>query len=876
MIDRGTLLHITTSLLALGWATAGAAQSAGAPTEGGAAPDSAASQSEVDGSGIAPGEIVITARKVAERLSDAPVSVSVIGANQIAERGLTSIDDFAKNATGISFSQAFGRSTDRPVIRGQSNVLAGVQFGVETGAAYFVDGIYYQGDIQGFDPLSIERVEIIKGPQSALYGRNTYSGAINYITKDPTRTFTVSGRGRVAQHGETELAASASGPILGDAIGFRVGARVYRYDGEYTNLLTGKKVGYEESDSVYATIVARPFADLKIRARAELRQDDDGPLALFLQGADLNNCKPGLRSLLNRQPQGTAPPFTFQPRSAGIDLTQVDNPNQYYCGAIQARPERLKLNTDPVDIPGLGVRDGTAFDGVENKQTFLSAIADWDFGGSGWVLSSLTGWRKNKNKFGTDSDHSEAFFSLFGPVGATAEGAFANTTTKKQEDFSQEVRLTSPADQRVRGMIGAYLFEQDIKGRDLTFAFPNGNPLGADATNASSIRNKAVFALAAVDILENLTVTGEIRYATERKTVIDRQSATNIFCAGETDNAARFGFGGVCRPAGKFKAWTPRFTVDFKPTEDILFYGTWAKGVKPGGFNGTGGIPSLATNNQDLTVYDQEVAKGAEIGTKIALANRRINFGVALFRNTLEGVQLTRSIAPLTGNTTISVAVNSGNARSQGVELEFFARPMRGVNVQAGYSLADAKFTKGCDFDYFVLNSGGFQPNFNVATPPAQFLPLCDIKGKQLPLGSKHMLNGAVDWEAPLSTALRFATGLQFSWESKKYVQTDNLAYVPSAFLLNGRIGVKTDRYAISLFGRNLTDEDAPPLATRWFDYRYGNGARGLPAPPGPGLPRTGTFQGQTFNIDTGAPRGFFAPLRRGRTFGVEVTFNVR
>ena len=130
-----------------------------------------------DDGGVA--DIIVTARKTSETLQDTPVAVSVVTSAKIAELGLTSIDDFAKLSTGISFSQAFGRFTDRPVIRGASNVLANVQFGVETGAAYFVDGVYFQGDLQSFDPSSIERVEIVKGPQSALYGRNTYSGAIN-------------------------------------------------------------------------------------------------------------------------------------------------------------------------------------------------------------------------------------------------------------------------------------------------------------------------------------------------------------------------------------------------------------------------------------------------------------------------------------------------------------------------------------------------------------------------------------------------------------------------------------------------------------------------------------------------------------------------
>jgi iron complex outermembrane recepter protein len=126
-----------------------------------------AQEADSDEGGIA--DIVVTARKTSETLQTAPVAVSVVTSDKIAALGLNSIDDFAKNATGISFSQAFGRFTDRPVVRGASNVLANVQFGVETGAAYFVDGVYFQGDLQSFDANSIARVEIVKGPQSALY-----------------------------------------------------------------------------------------------------------------------------------------------------------------------------------------------------------------------------------------------------------------------------------------------------------------------------------------------------------------------------------------------------------------------------------------------------------------------------------------------------------------------------------------------------------------------------------------------------------------------------------------------------------------------------------------------------------------------------------
>ncbi len=816
-------------------------------------------------------EIVVTARKIEESLSDAPIAVSALSERRITALGLNSIDDFAKQATGISFSQAFGRSTDRPVIRGQSNVLAGVQFGVETGAAYFVDGIYYQGDIQGFDPESIARVEIIKGPQSALYGRNTYAGAINYVTKDPTDELSVSARATVAEHNEYQAAGSVSGPI-GERIGFRAGARYYSYGGEYENQLTGRKVGDEETKSAYLTLVAEPTDTLKVRVRGSYQQDDDGPLAIFLTGAENNNCRPGFRSLAFR----TGNPLT-QPSLYGVS----NNNNQYYCGAIRSQPNNVRLNTDAQAVNTFGVRDGTAFDGIENKQYLFSGIVDWDIGGSGWVVSSLTGYRDNTNLFGTDSDHSEAFFFLFpSPANATSEPAFANTNRDETQDFSQEFRVASPADARIRGLAGVYYFKQEFQTVDLTFANPRaGEALGSVNSAFSTIEDRAVFGLLAADLTDRLTVTGEIRYAVEDKTVIDKvgTTAANVFCAGEQGRVGTFGVGVTgtiaCQPKGTWKGWDPRVTVDFKLSDDVLLYGVYAEGRKPGGFNGTGGLTALALTGENLIRYEEEQAKGGEFGAKWDAIDGTLRMAVSIFYNKLDAVQLTRSLPPsVPGQATTSVAVNTGNARNQGIEIEAQAAPADGLDFTLGVSYVDAKFTSGCDFDFFVLNSGGLQPNFSTANPTAAGLPLCDISGKRLPLGSKYIVNGSATWERPLGTGdLRFTSNANFSYEDKKYVQTDNLAYVPSAFLLNARIGIRTDRFSLVAFGRNLTDEDGAPLATRWFDYRYGNALRNLPAPGANGL-RTQPFNGAPAVIDTGAPRAFFAPLRKSRTFGIEGT----
>lgn len=824
------------------------AQAAAAPADDGGIPD-----------------IIVTARKVTETLSDAPVSVSAISDKQIEQLGLRSIDDFAKQATGISFSQAFGRSSDRPVIRGQSNVLANVQFGVESGAAYFVDGIYYQGDIQGFDPSSIARVEIIKGPQSALYGRNTYSGAINYITKDPGDTLHGSVRASVAEYGTYEGNVSLSGPIAGETLGFVAGGRYYNYDGQYVNQLTGSKVGSERSYSGYLTLLFKPSPDFKIRLRGQYQHDRDGPLALFLQGAAANNCSPGFRSARYRQQNAAPPsPLVYQPAILGIST----NNNQYFCGTIQPQPNNVRLNTDATNT-FFGLRDGTAFDGIRNDQALFTGAIDWDIGGSGFVLTSLTGYRKQINLFGTDSDHSEGFFFLFPPVpAATTEPAFANTTRKQTTDFSQEIRITSPQNARIRGMVGGYYYRQGQRGTDLTFANPlAGEALGTDGSSYQSVEDVAIFGSLGFDISDTLTINGEIRYAEERKTILERAAATSIFCAGASELSTTFGFTGTCGATGKWTGTDPRITLDWKPRKGMLVYAVYATGRKPGGFNGTGGISATTLTGIDQTKYRPEKVKSGEVGLKIDTADRKARFSLAGFYNELTDVQLTRAIPPSTAGAALtSIVTNSGNAVTQGFEIEAQLAPIRELNISMGVAFVDAHFTKGCDADYFTLNTGGFRANFDTDNPPAAMLPFCSIAGKKLPLGSPWIVNGSMSYDREISGDIRFFTNTSFSYESSKFVQTDNLAKVGDTFLLNARVGVRGEHWSLTLYGRNLTGEDSVPLATRWFDYRYGNARRDVGT--------TGTFQGSTLGVETGAPRAFFGALRKGRTFGIEGSFN--
>jgi iron complex outermembrane recepter protein len=374
-----------------------------------AAPQDQGSASSAENSGGLE-EVVVTARKREESLQEVPVAVSAFTAEALEERQILSVNDVARFAPGLVFDRAFGRSTERPVIRGQGNVLAGVQFGVESGAAYFIDGIYYPGDVQSLDLSSLERVEVIRGPQSALYGRNTYSGAINFVTRAPSQE--VSGAAKASfDKDEKDYQLRLEGPIVEGRLGASLTLRRNEFDGQWINEATGQTIGQESSDSITGVLEWTPTDNLRLRARASYNQDRDGTRPFTWHDPTLNNCYPGTRSLAYYATSGST------------------NSNQYFCGEIQ--PGRIFINDAPVTnvvpnpsaplnllspmAPGTAplagqtsrlydTRQGIAFSGVNRNLRYFSALADWDIGGSGYRFAVSGAIRGEDNITGSDSE----------------------------------------------------------------------------------------------------------------------------------------------------------------------------------------------------------------------------------------------------------------------------------------------------------------------------------------------------------------------------------------------------------------------------------------------------------------------------------------
>ena len=647
-------------------------------------------------------EIVVTARRREENLQEVPVAVAVVDAAAMAARNIQSIDDAARFVPGLSFSKAFGRATERPVIRGLGNVLAGVRFGVESGAAYFVDGAYYPGDIQGLNLNDLERVEVVKGPQSALYGRNSYAGAINFVTKSPGDEFNGSVKASFAEDGEHDLRATVSGPLVPDVLGGSLSLRSYEFDGQWDNQVTGDTIGDESTVSLSGVLDWTPSDRLAIKFRTQYQEDDDGTRPLFLQDASQNNCSPGHRS------------YKDYP---GIPADAVSN-FQYYCGDIKAgtialndkaqvgnivpRPDVAVATADTVRAgrPSDGITtytrtqnyapsDGTPFDGVERDVALASMLLNYDIDG-GFGLSFSAVYREEELKTGSDSDHSSVNFKSLAVADndpttsipefadrdandiaaeditlANTTGSFAISELDDGSDYSMELRIDSPQDEALRMMLGGFYYKRELDNE--TINFTGSNELDSEET----LKNKAVFGSIAYDFTDKLTATAEIRSMVETKTVDEFSSAGAVTFKGDNEWAST----------------SPRFTLDYQLSDNLLFYGSYAEGAKPGGFNGAAG------EARGAATYAQEESKTFEVGFKSILMGGRLLANISMFTNDVTDIQLTTPVADPT-NALTSIVTNQGAGEVFGVEAELTWQAMDNLVIGLNYALADTEFTE--------------------------------------------------------------------------------------------------------------------------------------------------------------------------------------
>ncbi|MBL8645601.1 MAG: TonB-dependent receptor plug domain-containing protein, partial [Rhodospirillaceae bacterium] len=467
-------------------------------------------------------EIVVTARKREESLQEIPIAITAFSAEQLARAGYKNLQELSGSVPGLQYSALGlnipGRVQSNIRFRGMDTNSLGPTFALGT---LFVDGIFVLGNTESIPFDDVERVEVVKGPQAAYFGRNTFAGAINYIMKTPSLTdYTGEVKASAATYDEYNVSASVDGPLVADKVGIRMGGRLYSKGNMFT-ASDGGGLGEESSRSGQATLYAKPTDELSIRLRGFYARDEDGPAAAGYIPGRLNDTCTG--------------------KSITTKAGQTATPVRWICGQVPKQGTAINA------LGGFKIIDSNTT--VRSPQAFLST-GDPDF-----LLKNLIQKPQNAALAGVPSIESiemeRTMYRLSGSfeyewangITAVAQGGFNKqqinwardyTFTPRDnaysrdpqdlEDYSLEARIASGQEQRFRWLGGVNFYNQDfvssLTGGDSLFVcidtvpgLPIGtcrpNPAPATTPNAVFIGNNAV---ASTDHVETLGVFAGLAY----------------------------------------------------------------------------------------------------------------------------------------------------------------------------------------------------------------------------------------------------------------------------------------------------------------------------------------------------------------------------
>lgn len=798
-------------------------------------------------------EILVTSRKKEENLLEVPVAITAFTSDAIEQAGIRDLYDIAELTPGLSFFNAQGEFLAVPVIRG----VAPTDINGENNAAIFVDGVYVSGrEGLNFSQLDLERIEVVKGPQSALYGRNAFSGAINYVTKLPAEAFETKADVTYGNEGRYGGQASVSGPILGDTLRGRVATLYDNFDGSYDNSLGGSDIGGYRYRSTQGSLLWQPTEALQVVGAVYYSNDEIDDAATTGVAA---NCE-------NRV-------------DSNLSVTRLLN----VCGEVPTIDELAALNRAIGTPSALANADLLASNsipklaralGEDRELTRAHLTIDWDLGfGS---LTFLTGYSDTSQSALVDGNRSLGdqlpfVYCSNGPGGVCPGAAPRLVLTSgllqyEQEDtteeLSQEIRFTSPQDERFRYSGGGYYYDVTAKGRDggveATAAAPGINqPFGPFVGPGISIGDAAfrpwfqpggdldplqrvvdvrdteawsLFASAEYDLTDRLTIDAQVRYGEEDKT------ATNyLWDEVNLDDPDPLDIG---RGEDTFDSWTGRLGLKFRVSDAWMLYTSIANGEKSGGFDLNNvtttddpDTPEVEVGINDITVlpFDNETILATEIGMKGTSADGRLVLDVSLYRLDWDDIVVPEVFErdPVTNqpySQPESFNVNAGDATVLGWEVDLSYQLTESWRTRLTGSFTDATFDSGKQGTFDTFPS--FRPpECQAATVTTTPQGRADEQACQAVSGSiagntvlrqpEWQASYSLSYDAPINDDWDFFAGGDASYQGKVYVGNDNQSYLPAHTYVNLRLGVESARYTIELWGRNVFNNDEPIAAYR-------------------------------------------------------------
>ena len=711
---------------------------------------------------------------------------------------------------GFDFAQGFGRTDFRPVIRGQSNILG------RPNAGLFVDGIIIEEGNASVPLAALERVEVVKGPQSALYGRSTLAGAVNYVLRGPGESFSAEASAEIGERDYSRISVHAGGPFS-DTFGVAVTISQYQRGGEYNNSFAGNalgapaadnEVGDEESTSFTGVATFTPNDRLSIRLHGIYEATDDAQYAIGVLPYSMNNCFQTPRGTPHPQPPAGTPATTATGNGTRGGLhTAGYGGTGYYCGEVDV--SEVLENSGGGDNTSLET-DYFPFSGTERDSLRLGLRWDYDISDN-LTLTSVTGYNSVDTELGQDQTFGQSEFITF--FRQPARLGFLTWDDDEFEDFSQELRLSGGFETGLRYMVGAYYYDSEESGMQVTSSdggcgftfFPpfTSSPANCKASwdpqtqqfsddGARQDTNMSVFGSVQFDLSEQLTVNAELRYNEDEISV--RPEGANEWLE-ET-----------------FDAVLPKVTLSYRYDDNTLIYGNVALGNKPGGINGDEDL-----SDSDRPV-DEENAVSYEVGIKTLLMEGRVEANIAVFHTDWEDMQLTttRVLQGASGTITTSILENIGQASMTGLEADINVRFTDFWDARIAYSYIDDEIEEYA----LSLDEGtvGVPGTFREGATIFGYADNGDVilSGQRLPHSSQHQGSLSPSFHGQMMNGWSWFARADWNYNSKRYAQVYNLAHTGDRQILNLRAGVANDRLAFDVWVDNALDDDASPALIRY------------------------------------------------------------
>ncbi len=770
-------------------------------------------------------EIVVTARKREESLQDVPIAITALGEKTLESARIESIADVAKLTPGLNFAPLFGKQNQLPIIRGVAQTLGQLNVGV------FLDGVYLSGKAAvDLELNDLSRIEIIRGPQSALYGRNTFAGAINYVTKRPSATWT--GRGEITggEHGLFKAIGSVSGPLT-ETLRINAGGYYRRFNGFYTSAIDGGRVDFERGKGATGTLEWQPDPALIVTLRGTWSRDNDG--------------QPPSNVIRNNAGLGVP---------AGAPATQTRN--LLYRGELPSiATNGVLVSTGGINIqPGQGIftvfRNFVGTSGVTAVSGTPAFPAITFFGdrgeairGSGTIqyeaddvrLTSITAYAYRSFDFTYDGDNTICDRTT--PIAASAPGSLAfpnggcpnfgfpfavdavgrnnyalSSSIGFSRDVSQELRAQSTGNGRFTWLMGLFYYQNTTDSIDRSIAPVLQATANTYLFPRTSVRTRSYSAFGSVgyDVTDALHLTAELRYEYEQQRLFigitnpaggGTSAATATLVSPNVSNAFDLG--------QDFRFATPRFIIDYKLSPDALLYASYARGAKTGGFN-------TGTNVfADQRSFRPEFANNYEFGVKASTSDKRLRANAAFYLIDWKNQQVVDQNPVTAGgsSTNRSYTANTATSRIYGVELDAAWSPITWFTLNGAYTYTHARYRSFTD----VTLNGTAVPLVG-GTLSLAGLPNISFVGNRLPYVPDHKFSVSPVVTLPFSEDGTIEARADLQYQSTTVLRADNFAFFPSRTNLDLRLTARYKNISLQLFANNVTDNARPVAGVRFFD----------------------------------------------------------